>query len=108
MALVIRSKLLFDAKSDAVLDDGAVVIEDKLITQIGRYSALSVPAGSRIVELPEDTLTPGLIDVHSHITIETSGNEHAQSSRQETEVALWGAHWLGEDLRSGVTTMRTL
>ena len=72
------------------------------------FAELDPPAAARVINLPNHTLTPGFIDVHSHATIETSGNEYAHADRREAEVALWAAHYLGIDLRAGVTTMRTL
>lgn len=108
MGLVLRAKQVVDGTGRPPIADGGVVVEGNRIVAVGPYRQLQVPGGTRVLALPDHTLSSGLIDVHSHVTIETSGNEAAQVSRQEAEVTLWGAYWLNKDLRSGVTTMRTL
>lgn len=108
MDMVIRAARLIDGVSPTAIEDGAVLVLDGRIAKVARFAELEPPAAARVVTLPDHTLAPGLIDVHSHATIETSGNEYAHADRPEAEVALWAAHYLGIDLRAGVTTIRTL
>jgi imidazolonepropionase-like amidohydrolase len=108
MEIVIRGARLIDGVGSAPIEDGAVLISEGRIAKVARFAELDPPATARLVNLPAPTLAPGFIDVHSHATIETSGNEYAQADRHEAEVAIWAAHYLGLDLRAGVTMMRTL
>jgi len=108
MNLVIHGQWLVDATGAPPMRDGCVVIEGERITACGPWDRVTKPAGARILDLPEHTLSPGLMDAHSHVSLHTLSEETAQTSREEGEVALWGLHWLRQDLASGVTTMRTL
>jgi len=109
MTLAIRAKALFTATDGEIIDDGGVLIDnDGRIGAVGRFKGLDLPAGTRVLELSEHTLAPGLIDSHSHISIQTvgAGAEHVPDS--DAAVALYGVHRLGQDLANGVTAMRTL
>lgn len=108
MEMVVRGARLIDSVGPMPIEDGAVLVSEGRIAKVGRFAELEPPAAARLINLPDHTLAPGFIDVHSHATIETSGNEYAHADRREAEVALWAAHYLGIDLRAGVTTMRTL
>jgi imidazolonepropionase-like amidohydrolase len=108
MEMVIRGARLIDGVGSVPIEDGAVLISEGRIARAARFAELDPPATARLINLPDHTLAPGFIDVHSHATIETSGNEYAHAGGREAEVALWAAYYLGRDLRAGVTTIRTL
>ncbi|MFI4877783.1 MAG: amidohydrolase family protein, partial [Steroidobacterales bacterium] len=39
------------------------------ITAVGPAAAVQVPAGAQVVDLPDATLLPGLMDIHSHLLL---------------------------------------
>src|SRR3990172_3659507 len=49
-----------------VIEDGLVVIEDRRIRSVGSREELAVPAGARFVELRNQIVAPGFVDVHIH------------------------------------------
>ena len=51
----------------AVIDDGALHIEDGSIVRVGRSAEISSPAGAREVDLSGKVVIPGLVDSHSHL-----------------------------------------
>ena len=109
MTLAIRAKALFTATNGELIEDGGVLVrDDGRIAEVGPFKSLDLPTAGRVLEMGEHTLAPGLIDSHSHISIQTVGTmaEHVPDS--DAAVALHGVHRLGQDLASGVTTMRTL
>lgn len=109
MILALCGKQLIDGTGQGPIKDGVIVVEGDRITSVGPYESVTIPGDARIVELREHTLAPGLIDAHSHTSIQTIGSEKAEvAGSQEGEVIVWAVYWLGKDLRSGVTTMRTL
>lgn len=45
---------------------GIVLIRDSKIEAVGRRDRIAVPAGYRVIEMPEALLLPGFIEAHSH------------------------------------------
>jgi imidazolonepropionase-like amidohydrolase len=108
VTFVIRAKRFVDGTAAAPIADAAIVVEGDHVVAAGEHRRVSIPSGATVIELPDHTLSSGLIDVHSHVTIETVGSTAEHMPESDAELALVGAHFLNKDLRSGVTTMRTL
>ncbi|RKG90687.1 amidohydrolase family protein [Corallococcus sp. CA049B] len=108
--IALRAARLFDGKSERVLPDAVVLIEGSRIQAVG--TGLSIPSGTRVIDLGDVTLLPGLIDAHSHLLLDidpANGGDSlltpvAQSSTAER--ALLGAKLGRELLEAGVTTVR--
>lgn len=104
----IRSGWLFDGTGAAPVRDACVLFSGDRIVDAGPVQSVGIPSDARVVDLPGHTLLPGLIDVHSHISIHTLGRPAVQTSRPEGDIVLDAVAWLRADLEAGVTTMRTL
>ncbi|MFM8821172.1 MAG: amidohydrolase family protein [Phenylobacterium sp.] len=65
--VAVTADRLIDVASGAAIERPLLVITDGRITAVGRQGD-PVPAGAERIELPGVTLTPGLIDMHVHIT----------------------------------------
>src|SRR5215471_20351301 len=74
--VLIKSARVFDG--DAMHEGWAVRVSNDRIDAVGPAAAVTA-AGAEIVELPGTTLTPGLIEGHSHVLLhpynETSWND---------------------------------
>src|SRR5215468_8089240 len=46
-----------------------VAVEGRTITAVGPKGQVKAPAGAQAVPLPGTTLTPGLIELHSHLLL---------------------------------------
>lgn len=64
--LYLRAGRMLPASSSTILD-GAVIVSDGVIRQVGPAAALPVPAGARVLHLPEAWLVPGFVDLHCHV-----------------------------------------
>ncbi|MEA1072919.1 amidohydrolase family protein [Sphingomonas sp. LY160] len=53
-------------RGDEVIEGGTVVIEGDRIVAVGPTAAVSVPAGTRTIDVTGKTIIPGLIDAHWH------------------------------------------
>lgn len=89
----------------------AVLVHDGLIAAVGPATSVHAPAGTKRVELPGTTLTPGLIDLHSHLFLhpynETSWNDQVLTEPQDYRTLEAAAH-AKATLLAGFTTLRDL
>jgi len=101
----------------ARLDDTDLLLRDGKIAAIGR--SLAAPADARIVEARGKWVTPGLIDVHSHLGVYASPGVDAHSDGNEatgpSTPQVWAEHsiWPQDPgfeaaLEAGVTTLHVL
>ncbi|WP_253981653.1 amidohydrolase family protein [Pyxidicoccus xibeiensis] len=87
-----------------------MLIEGPSIQAVG--TGLSIPSGTRVIDLGDVTLLPGLIDAHSHLLLdldpENGGDGMVSTVTQSStaERALLGAKLGREMLEAGVTTVR--
>lgn len=105
--LVIRAARMYDGER-FVSGGGTVLVDGKRIVGVeqGRRPA---PDGSQVIEYPESTVLPGLIDTHVHLVTD-SGNgaldRVAGYSDDELDNVITDA--LHRQLAAGVTTIRDL
>jgi imidazolonepropionase-like amidohydrolase len=55
--------------------NGALVVKDGKILAVGPAADVKVPPDAKIVEAAGRTITPGLVDAHSHLGLGASGGE---------------------------------
>ncbi len=53
--------------NDGVIENGAVVIKDNRISQVGSSSAITTPAGAKEIDVTGKTVVPGFVDTHAHM-----------------------------------------
>jgi len=107
---VLLAQRLIDGTGNNPLMDAVIVIEGDRIVAVGPRATTPVPDGATVTDLGDRTLLPGLIDAHSHITINPGltgivGQLDGLNEPSPRQV-LRGTRNLGIDLAAGVTTMR--
>lgn len=112
MTTAIKSSLLVDGTGASPIHNAVVLVEDGRILDVGREADLGIPDGAEVIDLGDDTILPGLVDPHTHITINpgTRGLLGQLEGLAEPD-ALQGAraaHNLRLDLKSGITTQRVI
>ncbi len=110
MQTVIKSKQLIADAGEPPIPNGVVVVEGDRIKQVGKPERVNIPPEARQIDCTQDTVMPGMIDTHAHIT---ANNKYrvpldAHYTLDLTTAIIRGAMNLREDLASGVTTMRGL
>jgi imidazolonepropionase-like amidohydrolase len=104
--VAVKAARLIDGKSDTVLSPAVVLIEDGRILQVG--SALAIPAGTRVIDLGQATLLPGLIDVHVHLTSVPENSGYQGLGVSLPRETLYGATNAQRTLLAGFTSARNV
>ncbi|MDB6162634.1 MAG: amidohydrolase family protein [Xanthomonadaceae bacterium] len=88
-----------------------VLVRDGAIAAVGPAATVDVPAGTRRIALPGTTLTPGLMDLHTHLFLhpynETPWNDQVLRE-PEAYRTLEAAQHARATLLAGFTTLRDL
>jgi imidazolonepropionase-like amidohydrolase len=106
-SVVIRAGHVLDVKSGKLLSDQTLVIEDGKIVSVGASAEAKPPADAVRIELPDATILPGLIDAHTHLTMDPKfGYEELGVSIPRE--ALIGAKNARATLQAGFTTVRNV
>jgi imidazolonepropionase-like amidohydrolase len=103
--IVIRAGHLFDVKTGKTLTNQAIVIQGDKIASVGAEG--QVPAGATVIELPDATVLPGLIDAHTHITFSPNFG-YSRLAISVPREALTGARNAKVTLEAGFTTIRNV
>ena len=65
---VITADRMLDVTNGHYVDHPAILIrDDGRIQQVGSVGSMQAPAGAKHIDLPGETLVPGLIDMHVHM-----------------------------------------
>lgn len=87
---------LLDVRSGALIASPAIIIQDGVITAVGRVEDLRVPSAAHIIELEGVTLLPAPVAASGYAVSAASPLEAIRSA------TLGAAHGRGEDGQSGV------
>jgi imidazolonepropionase-like amidohydrolase len=107
---IVKAARLYDGKSDQVVSPGVVVVQDGKIVAAG--TKVQEPAGAEVIDLGNATLLPGLMDAHTHMSNEASGDwkkdELDHFKKPTTQVAIEATAYARRTLLAGFTTVRDL
>ncbi len=106
--VLIKAGRLVDVRSGRVLTDQAILIEGDRIKEVGPSGSVQVPAGTRVIDLSNATVLPGLIDCHTHLTGEPGHNGYEALGISIPREALYGAKNAKLTLEAGFTTVRNV
>lgn len=105
--VVIRAGRMLDVKTGKTLSSQTIIIQGDKITQVGALYDQMLPAGAIMIDLPNATVLPGLIDAHTHITFNPKFG-YSQLADSISREALFGAHNARVTLEAGFTTIRNV
>ena len=108
--VAIKAARMFDGKGKGLLTNGIVIVQGDKIVDVG--SNLVVPAGARVIDLGDVTLSPGFMDAHTHLTADFTGNFNERRLKALTanvsELAFMAIPNARATLDAGFTTVRDL
>lgn len=104
--LVVSAARMLDVEKGSVAGPVRVVIRDGLIESI---NPKLLPADARVLELGDRTLMPGLLDMHTHLTLDFFTGSYwvtAPVLQSATDWAIMGVQFAEQTLQAGFTTVR--
>jgi imidazolonepropionase-like amidohydrolase len=109
-AVLLRPERVWTA--DEVVHPGwAVLVDGERIVAVGPSASVSPPPGATIIDLPGETLIPGLMDLHSHLFLhpynETSWDDQVLKEPPAFRTLRAGKQ-AAATLMAGFTTLRDL
>lgn len=109
--VLLKPAAVWDAISDAPHSGWTVLVRRDRIAAVGPASEVGSPKGATVIDLPNTTLLPGLIEAHSHVLLhpynETSWNDQVMKESQTVRIARATNH-LRNTLMAGWTLLRDL
>jgi imidazolonepropionase-like amidohydrolase len=103
--IVIRAGRLLDVKTGKTLTNQTIVIQGDKIASVGADA--QIPAGAQVIDLSNATVLPGLIDAHTHLTMNPNFG-YSMLANSVARQALIGAHNARVTLEAGFTTVRNV
>ena len=104
--VILRAAQMVDVERGEIVRPVELVIEDGIITEV---NPASLPADVKIIDLGDKTLLPGVMDMHSHVTLDFFTGDHwttAAVYETPADWALHGAQFGRQMLEAGFTTVR--
>ncbi|MGQ9693308.1 MAG: amidohydrolase family protein [Thermodesulfobacteriota bacterium] len=107
--ILIKAGLLITRADSNPLPKGRVLIEGERISAVGQEEEIKEEADTLVLNLEEQTVLPGLIDAHNHLSLDTRLDNYLQRMNDPLPaLAIRALETLKIDLSSGVTTSRCL
>jgi len=103
--VVVHAGHLLDVKIGKTLANQTILIQGDKIASVG--SDAQVPAGAQVIDLPNATVLPGLIDAHTHLTMNPNFG-YSMLGISVPRQALIGAHNARVTLEAGFITVRNV
>jgi imidazolonepropionase-like amidohydrolase len=105
---LLRAGHVLDVHTGKETPDETIVIAGDKIVAIAATNATPAASGDRVVDLTAYTLMPGLIDVHTHLTMATNFDPYFELSMTPAKEAIFGVENAKTTLEAGFTTVRNV
>jgi imidazolonepropionase-like amidohydrolase len=105
---LLRAGKVLDVHTGKETAAQTIVIDGEKITAISPTASTPAKPGDRVVDLTGYTLMPGLIDVHTHLTMATNFDPYFELSMTPGKEAIIGVENAKTTLEAGFTTVRNV
>ena len=105
---LVRAGHLLDVKTGKLSDNVTIVVAGETIESIGPSAQVKAQAGDTVVDLGAMTVLPGLIDVHTHLTMDTNFDPYHELTMTDAKEAITGVVNARTTLLAGFTSVRNV
>jgi len=105
---LVRAGHLLDVKTGKLLDGQTIVVVGDTIQSIAPTAEVQAQAGDTVVDLGGLTVLPGLIDVHTHLTMNPDFDPYRELTSTDAKEAINGVVNARATLMAGVTSVRNV
>jgi len=105
---LIRAGHIVDVHTGNEPADQTIIVTGDRITAIAPTASTPKQSGDKEIDLRALTVLPGLIDVHTHLTMDTNFDPYHELSTSVAKSALIGARNAKVTLEAGFTTVRNV
>ncbi len=105
---VIRAGHVLNVRTGELRANQAIVIVGDKIEKIAPSGEVAAAPGDTTIDLPDATVLPGLVDMHTHLTFDLNSLGYSGLGISTAREALHGARNARRTLEAGFTTVRNL
>ena len=105
---LVSADALVDVETGKVTENVGVLIEDGKVVSVGPLAAMSVPAGTEMIDLAGYTIMPGMIDMHVHLMGNTDNHGYGALGVSSHSDTIYGVVNAETTLMAGYTTVRNV
>ena len=105
---LVRAGHLLDVKTGKLADAQTIVVVGDTIQSIGPSGSVSAQPGDTVIDLGGMTVMPGLIDVHTHLTMNPDFDPYRELTTTDAKEAINGVANARTTLLAGITSVRNV